>query len=278
MFKQRIISAAVGIFAFGILMCFVNTILFPLVVGLISAQISHELSSVIFGKKFKLIKCCNVFISVCVPLFILVDLVSYLKYLLCLLIIIAILCSIQYRKELKIERIFFSFIMSFGISISLATFIFIRNYFSPNYQLCLLAILLVASSAWMTDTGGYFIGNAWGKHKLNCYDISPHKTKEGVIGGIATSLCSGLVICLIFKLIVPRLNFGWILLIIVLLVASILAVFGDLFASLVKRQYGVKDFGKIMPGHGGLLDRLDSMIFVIPFYYFVFCNFKVFWL
>lgn len=277
MFKQRIISAAVGILAFGILMCFVNTVLFPLVVGLICAQISNELGTVILGKKFKLIKFSNVFISVCIPLFILVD-STYYKYLLCLLIIIAILCSMQYRKELKMERIFFAFIVSFGISISLAIFIFIRNCFSLNYNLCLLAILLVASSAWMTDTGGYFIGNALGKHKLNCSDISPHKTKEGVAGGVATSLCSGLVICLIFKLITPELKFDWLLLANVLLVASVLAVLGDLFASLIKRQYDVKDFGKIMPGHGGLLDRLDSMTFVLPFYYFVFCNFRVFWL
>lgn len=280
MFKQRIISAAVGILAFGILMCFVNTVLFPLVIVSICAQISRELCSVILGKKFKLIKfsISNVFISVCIPLFILVDSTYYLKYLLCLLIVIATLCSMWYRAELKMERIFFAFIVSFGMTISLSTFILIRNYFSPNYNLCLLAILLVASSAWMTDTGGYFIGNAFGKRKLNCSDISPHKTKEGVIGGIATSLCSGLVICLIFKLIVSELNFGWLLLIIVLLVASVLAVLGDLFASLIKRQYDVKDFGKIMPGHGGLLDRLDSLIFVIPFYYFIFCNFKVFWL
>lgn len=280
MFKQRIISAAVGILAFGILICFVNTVLFPLVIVLICAQISRELCSVILGKKFKLIKfsISNVFISVCIPLFILVDSTYYLRYLLCLLIVIATLCSMWYRAELKMERIFFVFIVSLGMSASLSTFILIRNYFSPNYNLCLLAILLVASSAWMTDTGGYFIGNAFGKRKLNCSDISPHKTKEGVIGGIATSLCSGLIICLIFKLITPELKFDWLLLIIVLLVASVLAVLGDLFASLIKRQYDVKDFGKIMPGHGGLLDRLDSLIFVIPFYYFIFCNFKVFWL
>lgn len=184
----------------------------------------------------------------------------------------------RYRKELKMERMFFAFIVSFGMSASLSTFILIRDYFSSNYQLCLLAILLVASSAWMTDTGGYFIGNAWGKHKLNCSDISPHKTKEGVAGGLAASLCSGLVICLIFKLITPELKFNWLLLAVVLLIASVLAVLGDLFASLIKRQYDVKDFGKIMPGHGGLLDRLDSMTFVLPFYYFVFCDFKVFWL
>ena len=278
MFKQRIISAAVGILAFGILLCFVNTVLFHLVVGSICAQISNELCTVILGKKFKLIKFSNVFISVCVPLFMLFNLVSNFKYLICLLIIIAILCSMQYRKELKMERIFSAFIVSFGMSISLSTFILIRDCFSLNYNLCLLAILLVASSAWMTDTGGYFIGNALGKHKLNCSDISPHKTKEGVAGGLATSLCSGLVICLIFKLITPELKFNWLLLAVVLLIASVLAVLGDLFASLIKRQYDVKDFGKIMPGHGGLLDRLDSMIFVIPFYYFVFCNFKVFWL
>lgn len=278
MFKQRIISAFVGVLAFGILMCFINTVLFPLVVGLICAQISNELCTAILSKRFRFIRYGTIFTSVCVPSFILFGLAYGLKYLLCSLMIIAILCSVRYRKELKMERIFFAFIVSFGMSASLSTFVLIRNYFSPNYQLCLLAILLVASSAWMTDTGGYFIGNAWGKHKLNCSDISPHKTKEGVAGGLSASLCSGLVICLIFKLITPELKFNWLLLAVVLLIASVLAVLGDLFASLIKRQYDVKDFGKIMPGHGGLLDRLDSLIFVLPFYYFVFCDFKVFWL
>ena len=278
MFKQRIISAGVGILAFGILMCFINTVLFPLVVGLICAQISNELCTVIFGKSFKFIKNDNIDISLCGPLFILFGLAYGLKYLLCVLITTTIFYSVRYRKELKMERIFFAFIVSFGMSASLSTFVLIRNYFSSNYQLCLLAILLVASSAWMTDTGGYFIGNAWGKHKLNCSDISPHKTKEGVAGVLSASLCSGLVICLIFKLITPELKFNWFLLAVVLLIASVLAVLGDLFASLIKRQYDAKDFGKIMPGHGGLLDRLDSMTFVLPFYYFVFCDFKVFWL
>src|SRR5690606_27483192 len=108
-----------------------------------------------------------------------------------------------------------------------------------------------------TDSGAYFIGRALGRKKL-WPEISPKKTVEGAIGGIA----SALVLTVIFQWIHPLFAFPK-----AIAAALIIAVFGqmgDLVESALKRHYGVKDSGNILPGHGGILDRFDSLIFVFP--------------
>ncbi|RDW17806.1 phosphatidate cytidylyltransferase [Oceanobacillus chungangensis] len=111
---------------------------------------------------------------------------------------------------------------------------------------------------WSTDTGAYLFGRAFGKRKL-WPTISPNKTVEGAIGGIVLAC----VIAVIFHLIHP---FPHSLLIVigVTILASIFGQIGDLVESALKRNYGVKDSGKILPGHGGILDRFDSLLFVLP--------------
>lgn len=115
---------------------------------------------------------------------------------------------------------------------------------------------------WATDIGAYMIGRKYGVHKL-WPDISPNKTVEGAIGGII----SAVVVAIIFLIVYPgKLYFGHSSIIMVLLtiVLSIVGQFGDLVESAIKRHYGVKDSGKMLPGHGGILDRFDSMLFVFP--------------
>lgn len=120
----------------------------------------------------------------------------------------------------------------------------------------------------MTDTGGYFCGRFFGRHAFFQH-ISPSKTQEGAWGGIAAAALVGILYYLIFPrydFITPNL-FMCILLAVILGLASI---FGDLFESLLKRSYGVKDSGHLMPGHGGVLDRFDGIIAAaIPLFFFV---------
>lgn len=110
---------------------------------------------------------------------------------------------------------------------------------------------------WIADTLAYFTGYLFGKHKL-CPEISPKKTVEGAIGGVVGT---GVVALIVFGCVK-----GWtspLALIGVPLAAMLLAVvsiFGDLFASVLKRQFGVKDYGSVFPGHGGIMDRFDSTI------------------
>ncbi|MHA6258741.1 phosphatidate cytidylyltransferase [Sporosarcina sp. CAU 1771] len=111
---------------------------------------------------------------------------------------------------------------------------------------------------WMTDSGAYFTGRKIGKRKL-WPEISPNKTVEGFFGGILWAI----VTACIFQFFVPIASSYWIL-IAVTIVASIIGQLGDLVESAIKRHYDVKDSGNVLPGHGGMLDRFDSLLFVLP--------------
>lgn len=119
--------------------------------------------------------------------------------------------------------------------------------------------------AFVSDTGAYFIGSKFGKHKLTP-ELSPKKSVEGAIGGVVstaiiTAICA-------FKLGHPTIE--QISLFAVLgAIGSVVAQFGDLAASSIKRYVGIKDYGKLMPGHGGVLDRFDSVLFTLPYVYLI---------
>lgn len=122
-------------------------------------------------------------------------------------------------------------------------------------------VFLALAIPWLGDTGAYFAGRFFGKHKL--YElISPKKTIEGYVGGLVTATLGVFVIravALPMLTVIDCLVMG--------LVIGTSAVLGDLAESLLKRSFGVKDSGRIMPGHGGLLDRIDSLLFVAPLLY-----------
>ncbi len=115
---------------------------------------------------------------------------------------------------------------------------------------------------WATDSGAYFIGKAYGKKKL-WPDISPNKTVGGFIGGIF----SALVVALLFSLF-TNMNVSVLTLMGITIVLSVFGQIGDLVESALKRHFAVKDSGTILPGHGGILDRFDSLLFVWPLLHF----------
>ena len=124
-------------------------------------------------------------------------------------------------------------------------------------------VWLIFIIAWGTDTFAYISGSLFGKNKL-CPKLSPNKTIEGSIGGIFGALMLTLIFAKYFKLL-PLWAFA-----LLSFLGAIVAQMGDLMASKIKRMTGIKDYGFIMPGHGGILDRFDSIILTGPFvYYFV---------
>jgi phosphatidate cytidylyltransferase len=126
----------------------------------------------------------------------------------------------------------------------------------PTLVLSLLILV------WVADSGAYFAGRRWGRTKLAPM-ISPGKTREGVYGAVAGAVICGLVLTWI------RPETGHPLLLILLCVAvTLISVVGDLFESLLKRQAEVKDSGTLLPGHGGMLDRIDSLTAAAPLYLF----------
>ncbi len=122
-------------------------------------------------------------------------------------------------------------------------------------------VVFVLAAVWLGDTGAYFAGKAFGKHKLYPA-VSPKKTWEGAAGGLAGSLVGGILIKVL------RLDdMTWVDVVLLTLPGAALAQMGDLVESLVKRSTGVKDSGSILPGHGGMLDRFDAVLFFAPWVY-----------
>ena len=123
------------------------------------------------------------------------------------------------------------------------------------------AVLLVLVVAWVSDTGAYFAGRFLGKRKL--YEaVSPKKTWAGALGGLAGSLAGAIVLKL-----VSASWLSWRDVVLVAIPGGVLGQLGDLAESLLKRSVGVKDSGALLPGHGGLLDRIDAVLFIAPYTY-----------
>ncbi len=179
---------------------------------------------------------------------------------------IIIFVNLLLNKTLKIDKIFTIYSMSLIISFCLFKIVDLRDYGKEFGSFYVFLALMIA---WMTDTGAYFCGILLGKNKL-CPEISPKKTIEGFIGGIIVCLISVILIFLIFNYFMfsEKQEINYFLIIILSLTGSLVSSFGDLCFSAIKRSYHVKDFGNIMPGHGGVLDRFDSVIFVVPYVYF----------
>lgn len=135
-------------------------------------------------------------------------------------------------------------------------------------------MLLAMGIAWGGDVSAYFAGYFFGKHKMAPV-LSPKKTVEGAVGGIAGSVFFGFLFLWIYTLVKPvfegtgnvysMAQANLLQLALICVVGSCISIIGDLFASAVKRQVGIKDYGKIMPGHGGVLDRFDSFLLLMPF-------------
>lgn len=173
-------------------------------------------------------------------------------------------------RSVRIEEVSMTFVFSLIIPLSLSCLVFVRN--ECEAPLGLFYVLIILGVAWISDAGAYFVGRFFGKHKLAPH-ISPKKTMEGAIGGIAIGIGGALLVGVIYAYVMQKLQtpveMHYIRLAIVAFFGTILGMLGDLSFSLIKRQCDLKDFGSIMPGHGGVVDRFDSVLFVAPFVYVV---------
>ncbi|MBM7632622.1 phosphatidate cytidylyltransferase [Geomicrobium sediminis] len=136
-------------------------------------------------------------------------------------------------------------------------------FYAARIEFGLPYIFFVLLAIWATDTGAYLFGKKFGKTKLSPH-ISPNKTIEGATGGLLLALIVGVV----YSLFLPPYESLFVT-IVALIVISVAGQCGDLVESAFKRYYDVKDSGRILPGHGGVLDRFDSLLFVFPLLYVV---------
>lgn len=183
----------------------------------------------------------------------------------CFVYVMALLfLFVKDHKTLTPEKVGVSFFLTVLISISLSCMSYLRTLDEHGLFYVMLALVI----AWLADSGAYFVGTFLGKHKL-CPEISPKKTVEGLVGGIATSVLFSLFTAWIYQTVFLKdaaVSYWTVLGL--ALVGAPLSVIGDLFASVVKRHYSIKDFGRMFPGHGGMMDRFDSLLLVFPLVFF----------
>lgn len=165
------------------------------------------------------------------------------------------------------KKIMFTDVALVVMSLIYIPFMLSNILFTRQLEFGNFLVWLVFVGAFMTDTSAYFAGKALGKHKL-CPNISPNKTIEGAIGGLLGSGLSFLLFALIVNTFFGKwldgMTMSYTLMFILGLISSFVAQIGDLTASLIKRQFDIKDFGNMFPGHGGMLDRCDSIVMVAP--------------
>ena len=162
-----------------------------------------------------------------------------------------------FHQQLNVEELALTFFAGFVIPFLLGSIVRIHSHDNGRHL-----ILLPFVIAFLSDTGAYFTGRAFGKHKLAPV-ISPNKTVEGLVGGLLGAVAGVALYCFILQRF-----FGFAVHYLYVPVYGVLgslgAVFGDLCFSAVKRKTGIKDYGNLIPGHGGILDRFDSMVVVAP--------------
>ena len=150
---------------------------------------------------------------------------------------------------------------------------FVSGLVVPYLLSALVRILVMANGryvilvpfvvAFLSDAGAYFVGLQFGRHKLAPV-VSPNKTIEGAVGGLVAAMVGMLLYVLILDLFFPQLTVNYGLALLYGVAGSAVGVFGDLCFSVIKRQTGIKDYGNLIPGHGGVLDRFDSLMTVGP--------------
>ncbi|KMK77244.1 phosphatidate cytidylyltransferase [Alkalihalobacillus pseudalcaliphilus] len=171
------------------------------------------------------------------------------------LILFLLMLTVLSKNKFTFDEVGFVVLSSVYVGFGFHYLLMTREIADVGMWLVFFVLLLI----WTTDSGAYFIGRAFGKHKL-WPDISPKKTIEGAIGGIISAIALGTAFYMIF----PQLFESYFIALLVMLVASTFGQLGDLVESALKRHYSVKDSGTVLPGHGGILDRFDSLIYVMP--------------
>ncbi|MFA9558051.1 phosphatidate cytidylyltransferase [Evansella sp. AB-rgal1] len=175
-----------------------------------------------------------------------------------LLIVVLLALTVITKNKFTFDEAGFIILSSVYIGFGFHYFIYTR-FLEQGLAVLFFILILV----WATDSGAYFTGKSFGKNKL-WPDISPNKTIEGAIGGIALAFLVGVI----YTVYIPIFS-SWLSTVVFILVVSISGQLGDLVESALKRHYAVKDSGQVLPGHGGILDRFDSLIFVMPILYLV---------
>ncbi len=270
--KQRIITGIILAAMFIPVLFLSGTVVFNIVIALLSAIGVYEILACT-GRKHPAISVPAIIYAISGPLLARTRFASAYGVLLGVTIIFLfylVFIHVFRSDKISTEDISVVFMTSVYVTVAFTSIIRIRDIENIGHYLYILIFI----GAWVTDTAAYFCGRFFGKHKL-LPKISPKKTVEGSIGGIV--FCSAFFV-LYISIIAQRANITPNYLFVAVLGAfiSVISQLGDLAASAIKRDYDIKDYGNIFPGHGGVLDRFDSIIAVSPFLFILLSNPNVF--
>ena len=262
----RIITAVVACALLIPVLIFAETPILPIALALISVIAVYEMLSCIGLKKSLVLSIPLYLIALGLPFLVryapdglaLVRQASMTLAPAAVLYLFAVL-TFSHGKY-KLADVGICFMTVFYILVGLNAILVLHDYESAGKYVYLLAFI----GAWVTDTFAYFCGMLFGrggKHKL-IPDVSPKKTWEGSIGGVVFCILSMLLYGFIISKIDTHVQVNYLLLAVGGLLVSVVSQIGDLCMSVIKRTYGIKDYGKLFPGHGGVLDRFDSVLAV----------------
>lgn len=272
--KTRVITSVVGLALLATVMVFYETIYFNLVFAAVCVIAIHELFAAYgFGKRQLYI---FIGFSVMALLVMLADnpvIIPLIVPAAYLFVVFLAVCTVKGFDKTTFANLSGMTVFSAIVVFCFYSLIYLKMLLPQaeyGYDATYFVVLILAY-AWGGDTFAYFAGRAFGKHKLAPV-VSPKKTVEGAIGGVLGSMLLGVLVTVVYVQLFgrvlgfERVRFVYYVIIALLgAVASVLGIMGDLFASAVKRQRDLKDFGTIFPGHGGILDRFDSVLFIAPF-------------
>ena len=274
--RTRIISGVCYAVVFVAVLFFMNTPVLPVFVALVSALAVYELTNV--AKLSLPASLLPIAVGAFIPLNVrygllqriniepLTALIFYTLFMLILMIAL--------HSKVKFEQIAVAVFSSLAVPSAMSCWIRLWELptaFDGRYTQmhAVYLIMFAVFASWLTDIFAYFTGVFLGKHKMTPV-ISPKKTWEGAVGGVLITAAANVGLFFVFKakfFDAPFPDFDWYAVIPLSMAFSVLSMLGDLSASVIKRNFGVKDYGWIIPGHGGVMDRFDSMIFVFPAVY-----------
>ena len=262
----RLITAAIGVLIALLVLFLHNYLVLPIAAGLISGMVIYEYLRVNKLLRYSLTTIAIMIYALLLPM-IQVGLIARYRGMLTICAVICVLFDyVRHQKKMPEKTVFCALTGMFVIPPAMAAAVTLNN---AHEQHGLAYLVLALGGAWIADSGAYFIGTFFGKQKL-CPAISPKKTIAGFVGGIVSNIVFFIAFCAVYLGIMTKkgvaVNINWFAVVMLAMVCAVLGTLGDLAASTLKRQLGIKDFGNIMPGHGGVFDRFDSVLLVLPFF------------
>jgi len=269
--KQRVISALIGLLVLGAIFALINTRVLNIVIAAVSVMALFEMLRAAGCLENRWLAGLSFFMAAVIPL----SGISGVRHgtlplVLFLFFVAFCVLLVKNSQTVKVGQVSMMLLFSLFVPLFFSCAVFMRDLYGPVTGSFYL--LFALGCAWLCDTFSYFAGRKFGKRKLAPV-VSPKKTVEGLIGGLLGSAVSMTLIAFLFALsvdaFVDDVEMNYLAILLLTPVCTMFGVLGDLSASVIKRQFKIKDFGDIMPGHGGVMDRFDSVLFTLPATFFI---------